>query len=231
MRMQNIQEGMAGFRRWLQSPDAREPLHRWETLRIFQENWDLEAPDFAAMYDRSLDNPRTRRLWKADNYDPKGMMLRFIALEPEFVRTMFRDLFNEARDIEGRLDRFRYHCDELLAAWRERNPLAPQNRHFHDDDHRMASLYLALRYPERYAPHDFPTFTAALKALQARNVSPVPDMERFFKVMRTLHTLLAKDPEIMRLHRARLQEGVHYPGNSLLLAEEFCRFVAHRARP
>ena len=42
-------------------------------------------------------------------------MLRFLEHDRESVRVMFKDLFNENKDIIMRMDRFRFHCDELLA--------------------------------------------------------------------------------------------------------------------
>lgn len=147
MNLQKLNSAVQQYKAFLKSEPQHDPYWKWESLRIFSENWDIEALDFRSMYDRSLQNSRTRRLWKRENYEPKDMMLKFIHLNSEFVRYMFQDLFNENKEVDGRVDRFVFHCDELLREYKETHPLSIENSHFHDDNYQMVSLYLAFRYP------------------------------------------------------------------------------------
>jgi hypothetical protein len=176
------------------------------------------------MYDRSLQNSQTRRLWKRENYEPKEVMLKFVELNREFVRQVFLDLFNEQKEIDGRVDRFIFHCDELLREYKEAHPRSIENSHYHDDNYQMVSLYLAFRYPEQYAPYDFEVFTRFMALLGSRDVPKVNDIGRFFKVMRTVYGFLKKDEALMELHRQRLLPP-HYQGDTLLLAEDFYKTI------
>lgn len=208
----------------LQSEQALQTAFAWESQRHFYENWRLEAEDFGAMYDQALQNSETRRLWVRQAYFPKQRMLEFIDMQPEFVRSMFKELFQEERELQGRVDRFLFHCDELLREYQELHPKTIETEHFHRDGYRMVSLYLAFRYPDQYALYDFEAFQHTLRQLKVPNVPLTHDLERYFKVLRTLHKLLSKDEALMAAHRERLDPEKDYLQPSLLLAWEYIRF-------
>ena len=150
MQVKKIQEAFAAYRAFLQSPAAEDRLYLWEIQQHFQKHWDVEAEDLAAMYDQSLQSQHTRRHWRRENYDPKQMMLNFMQLDDNYLRQIFKDLFNERNDISGRVDRFLFHCDQLLQEYKRRNPRKIDNNHDHADGYQMISLYLSLRYPDQY---------------------------------------------------------------------------------
>ena len=227
MNLRLLQDHIAAFHRHLATATEFPTLFAWESQRIFQENWNLEAEDFAAMYDACLQNPTNRSLWKGDRYAPKEQMLRFIEAWPDFVRDMFKDLFNENREVEGRMDRFLFHCDELLREYRDTHPDFIETRHYHED-YRIVSLYLAFRYPDQYALYDHEPFVRFLKKVQAKDIPLVADPGRYFKVARTVYTLLAKDQDILAAHYKRLDPDAHFMGKSLLLAGEVIAFIEDR---
>ncbi len=226
MQLKRIQHYLAEYRRYLQSRDAREQgLAIFESQRIFQENWDPEAEDFAAMYDACLQNSTTRRLWKRHAYEPKRMMLEFIRMQPDFVRQMFLDLFNEEKSLEGRASRFVYYCDMLLQEYRDKHPRSIDNNHYHDDDYQMVTLYLSFHYPERYAYYQAGRFRQLLEQLGSTDLPAANDVERFAKVMQTLYKLMQKEDGLLELHRARLDERRHYAEDSLLAVYDFYQTI------
>ncbi|MCB0637824.1 MAG: hypothetical protein KDC54_14450 [Lewinella sp.] len=227
MQLQRIQDQLEAYAQWLTTDAARERLYYWESQQQWQTHWDLEAIDPAAMYDASLQNSRTRRLWKREAYEPKQMMLHFLRAEPEFVRSMFLDLFNEDKSVDGRADRFVFYCDQLLEQYRRAHPLAIDTSHYHDDGYEIVSLYLAFRFPEQYAPYQAPVFLQLLKRLGAANIPLVGDFARHVKVTRTLMNFLTRHDTIMARHAERLGPE-HYPGASALLAFDFACFVTER---
>ncbi len=226
MNLQKLNDAVRQYGIFLRKNPGHDPYWKWESLKFFQENWDIEALDFRSMYDRSLQNSRTRRLWKRENYEPKDVMLKFIDLNREFVRQIFIDLFNENREVDGRIDRFIFHCDELLREYKETRPRSVENSHYHHDNYQMVSLYLAFRYPELYTPYDFDGFRRMMELLGSRDVPTLNDVGRFFKVMRTVSGFLKKDEEIMALHRERLHPKLHFAGETLLVVEDFYKNIA-----
>lgn len=219
MQLKRIQERFIRFKTWLESPKAQETIFLWEAQNHFCQHWNTEAADFADMYDHCLQSSVSRRLWSREHYAPKAMMLEFARQEPEMVRLAFRDLFDETRDIEVRMDRFLFYCNELLRDYKSRNYKPMFNRHFHDDESAMISLYLAFRYPERYALYQHAAFIGMLRDLGSPDLPPAPDPARYFKVTRTLFQMMVKDDELMALHQRRFQPE---EGRGLMLVFEFC---------
>lgn len=226
MQLKRIQYYLQEYQTFLTSPAAQERLYAWESQRIFQDNWNLEDRDFGEMYDRSLNNSQTRRLWKRENYEPKSRMLQFIALEPDMVRRAFEDLFKEEKLVENRVDRFVFYCEELLKDYREKYPRSVENRHYHDDHYQMISLYLAFRFPEKYAIYDHEAFKILLQKIGSADIPQAADFARFVKVTRTLYNFMQKEPELLQLHQKRLNPKRHYTGESLLVLWDFYLFVA-----
>lgn len=223
MNLRLLQTHIQAFHRHLETAGDFPLLFAWESQLIFQETWDLDAEDFGAMYDASLQNSTSRRLWKDERYAPKEQMQLFIEAYPDFVREMFKDLFNENKDVENRIDRFLFHCDELLREYRETHPDWIETRHYHED-YRMISLYLAFRYPDQYALFDDMVFRRFLKMTQAKDLPQVADPGRFFKVMRTVYNLLSKEEGLLSAHYQRLDPSTHFMGKSLLLALECVQY-------
>ena len=225
MQLKRLQSSLEQFQDFLSSPEAEDRLYMWESQRIFQENWELEALDLAAMYNRSLENTQTRRLWSREFYEPKRLMHQFMRQQPDFVRQMFADLFNDDRSIDGRISRFVFGCDELLRDHQERHPRDRTNSHYHDDGYQIISLYLAFRYPDRYTYYDFALFRSTLENLGAPDLPATHDFERFVKVSRTIYNFMQKNDALMESHRARLDPEKHFQGDSLLLVYDFMEGV------
>ena len=226
MNLKLIQQYAADFKAFLQTEAALKSLFAWESQRYFYENWQQDAEDFHSMYDNALQNSETRRLWVRQAYFPKKRMLEFIDMQPEFVRSMFQELYNEEKELQGRVDRFLFYCDELFREYQEKHPKTIETEHFHRDEYQMISLYLAFRYPDQYALYDFDAFQKTLKLLLVAKIPLTHDLERYFKVLRTLFKLLTKDEELVKAHQKRLDPGKHYMQPSLLLAWEYIRFCS-----
>ena len=218
------------FKHHLQTRAAERYAFIYESQRVFQENWDLTATDFAEMYQRSLQNSQNRRLWRAEHYHPKDTLAKLLTENPDYGRHAFNDLFNNDKDLAGRCQRFRYYLDELLRLHQEARPATKENTHFHDD-HRMTFLYLTFRHPEVYAPYHFTDFVDFLKKVRAKTPPRSHDPERFGKATKVMFTLLYKDEDLVTAHRNRLRPERDYLDTSGILCYEFYRFVAQNDLP
>lgn len=227
MQLHKIKAYFQAYEQWLQTPAAEKRLHYWETQAHWQNNWDEESFELDQVYDSCLQNTTTKRLWKREAYEPKRMIRQFIALDRHFVHQMFKDLFNEDREVHARADRFIFYCDQLLQQYRKEKPAARDTGHYHDDGYKMVSLYLSFQYPDRYAPYQAKRFLELLRRVGAANIPPAGDFPRHIKVMRTLQTLLNKEASLIAVHRARLRPE-HYQVESYLLAFDFACFVVEQ---
>lgn len=228
MQLKKVRQYIERYPDFLKSRAAGENLYKWESLAVFQQNWNLAATDFVSMYDSSLENSTTRRLWKRDNYDPKGMMLKFIKMESEYVRHAFTDLFTEHKDIEGRVDRFVFYCDQFLEQYKEENPLKIDNNHYHGDNYGMISTYLGFRFPENYTLYEPQIFEKALRNMGSLDVPKINDIGRFFKVSRTLQKMLKQNDQVVKMHAKRITDRRLYKGETLLLAHDFMWAISEK---
>lgn len=86
--------------------------YKWEAVKWFQDNWDVNAPDFPGMLNRSLD--KTLNLLASNNNFSKGMIVDFAKAAPEEVRAMFIDLLDENNDVFERMEAFKMRSSILL---------------------------------------------------------------------------------------------------------------------
>lgn len=224
MLLNKIQSAVTDYKNWLQSVKQHPNVYKWESVQHFQDNWTLDTPDPVSMFERCFQNSETRRLWQTENWEPKRMMQEFWKFDPMTVRLMFEDLFNETRPVDGRIGRFQFGCDTVLRDFKKAKPTSVDNNHYHDD-FQMIALYLAFRYPESYALYDFPVFQNAMVYFGARDIPQQNDLPRYFKVLRTLMTFLDKDPDVETALSKHLHPKRHFQGKTMLMAEDFCRFV------
>lgn len=130
-----------------------EEEFKWRGIKTFQDNWDLDAQDLSDMIKRSLNG--VSHMMVSQARFPEGMIEGFAEQEPDTVRAMFKDLFDESKDIVERFHSFKQKSTDLL----ERVGNGAKN-HFQDE--RTIALYLWLRYPDKYYVYQY---------TQARNLS------------------------------------------------------------
>lgn len=225
MQLKKLQALIEDYAVFLKTDQARSYLYLWECEQFFRSNWDMAALDWRQMYDNSFQSTITRRLWFRENYEPKRMLLLFLKMQPDYVKSMFQDLFDESKRIDGRVQRFLFYCDELLAQYRAEHPASIENNHFHDDQYQMISVYLAFRYPQQYTIYNHSQFVKLLESVGSKDIPPAADFERFAKVSRTLSTFLRKNETVVARHKNRLKDFDEEAMDSMLLVHDFYQFI------
>lgn len=131
---------IAGYKEYFPEHWKNEK-YKWIAIKHFQDNWDIDAPDFADMLQRSLS--KTENLLASINNFPARMILVYAKLYPEEVRNAFRDLFDESIDFSKRITAFKNKGDEWLKKTQDNAKQHYQNEY-------SISIYLWLRYPDKY---------------------------------------------------------------------------------
>ncbi|MGL4676016.1 MAG: hypothetical protein ACRCXK_14270, partial [Wohlfahrtiimonas sp.] len=122
-------------------PNTRKgEIFKWQAVQWFQDHWDIEAEDFPAMLDKSLE--KTASLLVANMFFPRKMIWELAQFNPFQVREMFRDLFNEEKELLERCQNFEQKANELISLFK-----AGMN---HYQTLNVLSTYLWLKYPEKY---------------------------------------------------------------------------------
>ena len=183
--------------------------YKWEAVKWFQDNWDVNAPDFAEMLNRSLD--KTFNLLASNNNFPKGMIVGFAKSAPEEVRAMFIALFDESKDVFERMDAFKMQSSILLEKYG--NGAA---QHYQYEN--AISTYLWLRYPDKYYIYKFGEVKTVASELESdyrfKKGAYADNIRNFLKLYDEISAALKEDTELVNLFQSQLTDTC-YPDPEL----------------
>ena len=165
-----LKEALSQYKQDFISKQWVKEKYKWEAVKWFKDHWNVDALDFAAMLNRSLD--KTFNLLASNNHFPRKMITGFAKVAPEEVRAMFIALFDETKDVYERVNAFKQQSAVLLEKYG--NGAAQHYQH-----ENAISTYLWLRYPEKYyissnmsPASSFLTVSATLRTLAFKVLFP-----------------------------------------------------------
>lgn len=203
------------------SRQAEEIIFKYENLKVYREHWDLGELDLRNMFDISFKSKISNRLWGGHYDSSKELMLTFIDHNKEYCRSMFRDLFNEGKDFSLRVNRFLFHCDELLNEVKGKG-----SKYFdHRQSYNLVSLYLAFEYPHKYCIIDYPEWSRFLKKVEVKTMPSENELERSMKLSKGLFTIMNKSKEIQDLYSSCLPQEISCEFNMFML-HDFYHFAS-----
>lgn len=132
---------------------------KWKAVKAFSEKWDIDSSDFSAMLKAAL--KEAKPLLMVPNYFSSGMIGEFADAEPETVRQMFRDLYDESAELTWRFDNFKKQSIKLLSI------IGKADKNHYQDEHAI-SIYLWLRYPAKYYIYKFTETQNMAKLLKSQ---------------------------------------------------------------
>ena len=186
-----------------------EEKYKWEAVKWFQDNWDVNAPDFAEMLNRSLD--KTYNLLASANNFPKGMIAGFAKSAPEEVRSIFLSLYDESKDVYERINAFKMQSAVLLEKYG--NGAA---QHYQYEN--AISTYLWLRFPDKYYIYKFGEVKTVASELKAdyhfKKGAYSDNIRNFLKLYDEISAALKQDTELVNLFRSQLTDTC-YPDPEL----------------
>ena len=166
------------------------------------QNYDhLSENNIMEWVDFLFSSDRTQRYWKTETYRPAELMRAMVKADPDMMATSFRELFEENRDLEGRIDRFKFYCDEQLSRMRRNDRSFRESAHHQDNA--IISYYLLMRYPETYSYYTRELHEKWVDFLGAKPLDEAEDMPRYQKMMRTIATFMKRDEELVQLLAGR----------------------------
>ncbi len=117
--------------------------YKWIAVKTFQDNWNIDATDFLKMFIKATS--KTENLLSSINYYPLGMMIDFCKADPEKVRKMFQDLYDESKSVVTRIENFIKESEHMRVKYQ---PKSGWNSHYQNPN--SITTYLWLRYPDKY---------------------------------------------------------------------------------
>lgn len=183
--------------------------YKWEAVKCFQDNWNVNAADFADMLTRSL--AKTYNLLASMNNFPARMIEEFAARAPEEVRAMFIALFDETQDVVSRVLAFKEQSLILLKKYEE-----GAAQHYQSEN--AVTTYLWLRYPDKYYIYKFSEVKKVAQELQCnitfKKGEYVENLRNFYALYDELCAALKKDDELVNMLKTAITDSC-YPDPEL----------------
>lgn len=121
--------------------------YKWKGLKRFQDNFNLEASDFAQMLANSF-APDFNLLATGAFYNPLGGIKKLAKYAPDEMRDAFIALFDESVNLAHRVEKFISTFDEISNRLISEGKIRQTN--YDKQSERSASVYLSFYYPSEY---------------------------------------------------------------------------------
>jgi hypothetical protein len=193
----------------------QQEIYKWKAVKCFQDNWDINATDFGEMIDLSLS--QTKNLMDSGQYFPRRMISKYAKRKPEYLKELFKKLYNENEDLYERIRNFKIEINEL-------NSELFKDKFNSYQDHRAIMVYLALRYPERYYFYKFEmfkVFSEKVSLIYQPVSGRIENIGHFNSQCDLIRYELSLDQELLKLHNNRITSDYYYDENLNILTQDF----------
>ena len=116
MNYEEIASAIEGYKEYLPE-HFKDEKYKWEAVKHFQDNWDIDAEDFGAMFKKATQ--KAGNLLASVSSFPRGMILEFAKDDNEATRQMFRNLYDESIDLAQRIDDFVKASEDMRARYND----------------------------------------------------------------------------------------------------------------
>lgn len=192
--------------------------YKWEAVKHFQDHWDIEAPDFAAMFKEAV--KESYNLINNKYVQPTNGILKLAEIPEvtETIRQMFRDLLvDDGGDIDKRQDKiyaFLDKADELI------------NIHFkgswkYAQDMRTVIFYLSFIEPEKnymFKATQAKEFMYCIEFGKDFGSGESFSLRKYYEMCDELVNAIKETPELIELHQNRMSDTMWANDDNHILA-------------
>ena len=207
--LEKMKDVLLNYKRDFVEKQWPEERYKWEAVKHFQENWNIDDTDFAGMLKTSL--AKTYNLLGSVNNFPAKMIHSFAQKAPEEVRAMFIDLFDENKDVYERINGFKLKSKILLDKHGD-----GAKQHYQNEN--SISTYLWLRFPEKYYIYKISELWKIASELKSsysfKKGAYAENIRNFLKLYDEVCAELHKDAELINLLKSQLTSSC-YPDPNL----------------
>lgn len=158
MNYKEIASAIEGYKEYFPE-HFKDEKYKWEAVKHFQDNWDIEAEDFGAMFKKATQ--KAGNLLASVSSFPRGMILEFAKADNEATRQMFRNLYDESIDLAQRIDDFVKASEDMRARYND----GTWKNHYQNTN--AISVYLWLRYPDKYYIYKYGIYSDVSKEFES----------------------------------------------------------------
>lgn len=204
-----LKEALRQYKKDFVATHWNEEKYKWEAVKCFQDNWNIHAADFEDMLSQSLS--KTSNLLASTNNFPAGMIIEFAHAAPEKVRAMYMDLFDESKDVFGRIESFKKQSNILLKKYK-----STAKQHYQHEN--AITTYLWLRYPDKYYVYKYSEARSVSNKLDSnykfKKGSYTDNLKSFYDFYNEIRESLKRDSTLIDLFKSQLTDDC-YPDSEL----------------
>ncbi|MCR5480212.1 MAG: AAA family ATPase [Ruminococcus sp.] len=196
--------------------------YKWEAVKHFQDNWDIEAENFGTMFKKATD--KTFNLLASGYAYPRGMILEFAKADDTAVREMFRRLFDESLALSDRVTEFMKTAEELRNKYND----GTWKQHYQNTNY--ISTYLWLMYPDKYYIYKYELYRAVAKELDdsylPKKNGAAETMVGGFKMYDEICEILNRDTELRQMLESSLTDSCYKDSQLRTMTVDFGFYLA-----
>lgn len=214
----SIIDSIPGYLNYIRHPEYNEQ-YKWEALMYFQNTFDINASNFPQMLENALS--KTANLLTSRNYYPKKVLIDIARVFPEETREAFTRLYDESADISTRINEFKGFGKNKT---KEKDP--DKNLSSYQDE-RSISVYLALKYPEKYFLFKSRMVSSFCNKMGIRLLKDKEPLLQYWELAEEIKKELLQDQRIQE-HISKLPAGISKDANINLLVQDFVWIVSQK---
>jgi len=212
-----IKEVIALYKADFERIDSEE-RYKWIAIKHFQDNWDIDAPDFANMLEQSF--AKQINLLMGYKYFALGMLLLFAKQYKEDVRELFKMLFDENQPVNTRIENFKSQMEQYCEIARQTDPNCKNSY----QAERAICVYLTFRYPQKHYLFK-PKVYKDIKRLTGYEGTG-SDRENYYDIVNIIKELVFDDVELTTMSKERLDSECYQDPDYSVLATDIVYFAS-----
>lgn len=194
-----LHDALSYYKKSFVTTQWKNEKYKWQAIKCFQDNWDINASNFTEMLTRSLS--KTYNLLASTNNFPAKMIESFSKAAPEEVRAMFIALFDESTDVIGRILQFKDASGLLLNKYGN-----GAGQHYQYEN--AISTYLWLRFPDKYYIYKYSEIKTVAEELSSnykfKKGAYSDNLRNFYALYAEIAAALKTDEELVSLLNSTL---------------------------
>lgn len=225
-----FKEILEQYKSFVKSEDwKKNEKFKWIAVKEFQEHWDIDANNFAAMWEKAT--KETGPLLMSNHCYPLGVVQELARRDVERVKNIFSALFQNPdapREEEyiRRVIQFRKDMEQFF----KEDPNNKEKSTYQDE--RVISTYLWLKYPDTYGIYKWKEVKTAMEQLEYEDIvkqgkgRQTENLKKFLAFSEKLTTELRKDSELHTIMKERLTEDCYADEFLVTLTVDFIFFIS-----
>lgn len=195
----------------------KEERYKWKAQKWFEDHWDIDDENFLEMF--KISYQKAGNLLRSIQYEPLKGAVNFIETNPDKAKKLFKKLYQE----KIRKDNLEERYSEFIEAF---NSGLEETSIYKQDLHSI-SVYLSFKYPNSYFIYGDSIYNGFKNLIGFEDkksklkIQPMKNNDNLFLM---ILSVVKKDEELLKMHRARLTEDCYQDEELHFLVQDIAYF-------